>query len=407
MKRVYLNLKIAWRSLINFKLRSALALLGVFLGSFSLIVVSNLADSLTAKTQREVDKLGKDLLIVRSGLVRRFGAGVRLISEAANLTLFDAQTIANSVPEVIRVSPSSNKAFPLRYGNISLAAILATGVTANFPATRNFHVEDGAFITDEDNINLAKVVVLGKTVAKKLFGEKNPIGQYIFIYRVPCRVIGVMEEKGSDLSGADQDNQVFLPLNTYLRRFVNRQFINAIYVQVEDGQAVATAKADIEGLLRRNHGIKAEQKDDFTVIDMKDVAAMKNQAMSMITTLGRVSASVSFLIGGIGILSIMILIVNERRVEIGIRRAVGSRKRDIVLQFLMESSVISLSGGLVGVVGGFLTSALIFQIAELPFSISITGLLLAFVASVVVGILAGIYPSKKATTIQPVDVIRS
>jgi putative ABC transport system permease protein len=407
MKRITLNLKIAWRSLLNFKLRSALALLGVFLGSFSLIVVSNLADSLTAKTQGEVDKLGKDLLIVRSGQVRRFGAGVRLISEAANLTVLDAQTISHGIPEVTRVSPSANKAFPIRSGDVTLSAILVTGVTPNFPGTRNFHVEEGSFISDDDNHNLARVTVLGKTVARKLFGDKNPIGQYIFIYRVPCLVIGVMEEKGSDLSGADQDNQVFLPLNTFLRRFLNRTYLNAIYVQVEDGHGMAAAKAGIEGLLRFNHSIKPDQKDDFTVIDMKDVAAMKNQAMSMITTLGRVSALVSFLIGGIGVLSIMILIVNERRMEIGIRRAVGSRKRDIILQFLMESSVVSFSGGLVGVVMGFLVSALIFRLAELPFSISLAGLLLAFVASVVVGILAGIYPSKKATDIQPVDVIRS
>ena len=166
-------------------------------------------------------------------------------------------------------------------------------------------------------------------------------------------------------------------------------------------------RADIEELVRRSHGIKVGQKDDFTVIDMKDVAAVKNQAMAMITTLGRISASVSFLIGGIGILSIMTLIVSERRMEIGIRRAVGSRKRDIVLQFLLESSVISFSGGLVGMILGFLASVLIFRLASLPFSVSLVGLLLAFVASVLVGILAGIYPSQKATAIQPVDVIRS
>jgi putative ABC transport system permease protein len=407
MMRVHLNLKIAWRSLVSYKLRSVLAVLGVFLGSFSLIVVSNLAGALTAKTQLEAEKLGKDLLIVRSGQVRRFGSGVRLVSDATNLTLRDAQTIATSVSPVERVSPSSNKAFPVRYRGITLSSILITGVMPNYPETRNFSVEDGTFITDRDNTNLAKVAVLGKTVARKLFGENNPIGQTILIYRVPCLVIGVMEEKGSDLSGVDQDNQVFLPLHTYLRRFVNQDFINTIYVQLQDGLAVASAKADIEELIRRSHGIKAGKKDDFTVIDMKDVAALKNQAMAMITTLGRISATVSFLIGGIGILSIMILIVNERRVEIGIRRAVGSRKRDIILQFLMESSVISFSGGLAGVILGLLTSIVIYRLAALPFNISLAGLLLAFVASVLVGGLAGIYPSKKATAIQPVDVIRS
>ncbi|HBZ57194.1 MAG TPA: ABC transporter permease [Syntrophobacteraceae bacterium] len=407
MMRAQINLKIAWRSLINYKLRSILAILGVFLGSFSLIVVSNLAGALKIKTQLEVEKLGKDLLIVRSGQVRRFGSAVRLVSDATNLTVRDAQTIASSVSLVERVSPSSNKTFPIRYRGVALSSILVTGVMPNYPETRNVSVQDGTFITEQDNTHLAKVAVLGKTVARKLFGEGNPIGQYIFIYRVPCLVIGVMEEKGSDLAGVDQDNQVFLPLQTYLRRFVNQDFINTIYVQLENGLAVASAKADIEELIRRSHRIKPGQKDDFTVIDMKDVAQLKNQAISMITTLGRISATVSFLIGGIGILSIMILIVNERRVEIGIRRAVGSRKRDIVLQFLMESSVISFTGGLAGVILGMLTSILIYRLTALPFQVSLAGLLLAFLASVVVGGLAGIYPSQKATAIQPVDVIRS
>ncbi|MCL5062628.1 MAG: FtsX-like permease family protein, partial [Nitrospirae bacterium] len=207
--------------------------------------------------------------------------------------------------------------------------------------------------------------------------------------------------------GIDQDNQIFIPLNTYLRRFVNKDFINSIYIQVIDDKSIPNAKTEIEEILRKRHKIGGDKKEDFTVIDLKDVMALKTQATSMITVLGRISAVVSFLIGGLGILSIMILIVNERRVEIGIRRAVGSRKRDIILQFLMESSFISFSGGMVGVVIGFITSAVIFKISKLPFTISLIGIMLSFAASVTVGILAGIYPSKKATMIQPVDIIRS
>jgi putative ABC transport system permease protein len=171
--------------------------------------------------------------------------------------------------------------------------------------------------------------------------------------------------------------------------------------------ALASAKSQIESILRRRHRILSSEDDDFTVIDMKDVTALKTQAMEMITLLGRTSAVISFLIGGIGILSIMILIVNERRVEIGIRRAVGSRKRDIVVQFLLESSFVAFSGGTVGAICGIAISLLIFIVSGLPFNISPSGLLLSFIASVVVGILAGLYPSYKATRIQPVDIIRS
>ncbi len=407
MRRIILNLSIALRSLYSFKLRTSLAVLGVFLGTFSLILVSNLADSLAAKGQMELDKLGKNLLVVRSGRVLRFGPQTRLFTEAANLTLGDAAAIAAGSPLVAAVSPASFKNFPIRYGSVVLSAILVTGASPNYPEVRNFYPKEGAFITEEDNQQLARVAVIGKKVAEKLFAGENPLGKYILVWRVPCQVVGVMEEKGVDVSNVDQDNQVFVPINTFLRRFVNKDFINNIFVQTTGLEALTSAKREIEEILRLRHKIKEGQKDDFTVIDLKDVMALKSQATAMITTLGRISAVVSFLIGAIGILSIMILIVNERRVEIGIRRAVGSRKRDIILQFLLESSFISFLGGLAGVVLGLLVSILVFTLSQLPFSISLGGLGTAFAASVTVGILAGIYPSRKATTIQPVDVIRS
>jgi putative ABC transport system permease protein len=407
MRRVYLNLRIAVRSLMNFKLRTTLAVLGVFLGTFSLIVVSNLSDSLTTKTRIESEKLGKNLLIVRSGVVRRFGTSTRLLSEATTLRPEDAAAILAGSSFANDVSASGNKNFPVRYENTALKSILVMGIMPNYSEIRNFRAKNGRFISVQDNATLAKVAVIGTKVAEKLFGRQDPLGKHILIWRVPCEVIGVMEEKGLDISGLDQDNQIFIPLNTYLRRFVNKDYVNSISVQVVNEQSIPSAKTEIEDILRKRHKIKKDQEDDFSVIDLKDVMALKTQAMSMIKVLGRVSAVVSFLIGGLGILSIMILIVNERRIEIGIRRAVGSRKRDIILQFLLEASFISISGGTVGVILSMGTSILIFLIAKLPFTLSPTGYALSFFASIAVGILAGIYPSQKATKIQPVDVIKS
>ena len=407
MKRVYLNLKIALRSLLNFKLRTVLAVLGVFLGTFSLIVVSNLSDSLSLKTEKEVENLGKNLLIVRSGIVRKLGTSTRLLSEATTLTVDDARAILQGSRLINDVSPSGNKIFPVRYENIVLKSMLVVGVTTNYSGIRNFHVKEGRFITNEDDRTFGKVAVIGTKVVEKLFGNENPIGRHILIWRVPCRVVGIMEEKGVDVSGLDQDNQIFIPLNTYLRRFVNKDYINSISVQVIDEQSIPLAKAEIENILRARHKIHSDQNDDFSVIDLKDVMALKTQALSMIKVLGRVSAIVAFLIGGLGILSIMILIVNERRVEIGIRRAVGSRKRDIILQFLIEASFISFSGGTAGVMVSTIVSVLIFWLAKLPFIVSPAGHILSMAATIIVGILAGIYPSLKATRIQPVDVIRS
>jgi putative ABC transport system permease protein len=406
MKRVVLNLKIAVRALLNFKVRSILAILGVFLGTFSLIVVSNLSESLTKKTETEIASLGENLLIVRSGIVRRFGTGTRLLSEATTLTVADAKAIADGSRLISTVSPSGNKSFPVRYEEVTLKSVLIVGAVANYPEIRNFNVKDGSFITDEDNRDFNKVATIGNKVAVELFGSENPIGKYILIYRAPFQVIGIMEGKGVDVSGFDQDNQIFIPLNTFLRRVVNKDYINSVSVQVIDEVSIPSAKAQIEDILRKRHKIRKGQEDDFTVIDMKDVLALKTQTMSMIALLGRTAAGIAFLIGGIGILSIMILLVNERRVEIGIRRAVGSRKRDIILQFLTESVFISFSGGTVGVFISFLATIIIFWLSELPFTISPEGHLIAFLASVGIGILAGIYPSKKATKIQPVDVIR-
>jgi putative ABC transport system permease protein len=407
LRRILLNLKIARRSLVQFKWRTSLAVLGVFFGTFSLIIVSNLSGSLALKTEQEIDSLGKNLLIVRSGIVRRVGANTPLMSTATTLTPDDALAIREALPSVSDLSSAGYKTYPVRYENISLRGILVGGVEPNFQEIRNFLAREGSFITEQDNQDRNKVAVLGRTVAEKLFGEENPIGRYILIWRVPFIVIGIMEDKGTDVSGADQDNQIFVPLQTFLKTLVNKTNVSNVYVQVTRDDLIPEAKADIERLLRMRHKIGPGQSDDFAVIDMKDVLALKAQAMDLITVLGRIAAAVSFIIGGLGILSIMILIVNERKLEIGIRRAVGSRKRDIILQFLIESSIISLAGGTIGVFSGALLSVVLLRVLNYPFTLSIAGLAIAFGASVLVGILAGIYPSKKATQFEPVDIIRT
>jgi putative ABC transport system permease protein len=407
MKRVILNLKIALGALGNYRLRTALAVLGVFFGTLSLVIVGNLSDSLSLKTEQEIDNLGKNLVIVFSGQLRRHGPRISLTSRATNLTQEDAAAILDSLPYTAQVSPSGMKAFPVRYRNTVLKAIAVNGVTPNFTEVRNFEIAAGGPITEDDEKNQRKVVVLGPTTAEKLFGNQNPVGKTILLWRVPCQVIGVTAAKGSDISGTDQDNQIFIPLKTFLRTFTNQEYLNSIYIQASSDSAIPSLQKDIAALLRIRHKIQDGMKDDFTVVDLKDVNALKNDAMDMITILGRTAAAASFLIGALGILSIMILIVNERRMEIGIRRAVGSRKRDIILQFLLESSFISVTGGLIGILAGMLASLAIARILSYPATISVPGLILAFAASALSGIVAGIYPSFKAIQINPVDIIRS
>ncbi|MBU1184816.1 MAG: ABC transporter permease, partial [Proteobacteria bacterium] len=222
MKRTLLNLKIAFGSLGNFKLRTALATLGVFFGTLSLVVVGNLSDSLALKTEQEIANLGNNLIIVVSGQIRRHGPNTPLISRATNLTLADAEAIANSLPAAARVSPSGFKAFPVRRGSTVLKAIAVNGVTPDFSEVRNFEIAEGSPITEEDDRLQRKVALIGRTTVEKLFGEENPVGKTILIWRVPCQIIGVMTEKGADIAGNDQDNQLFVPLKTFLRNFVNK-----------------------------------------------------------------------------------------------------------------------------------------------------------------------------------------
>ncbi len=407
MSRFFLNLLIAMRSLENFRIRTILASLGVFLGTLSLIVVSGVTDSLTEKTENETRKLGDRLLIVKSGVVVSHGPRTRLMSDANTLTVDDARAIGDQILGVEAVSPSGSKVFPVRYQGNVLPATLVVGVTTNFPRVREFRPMQGAFWGEREERDLARVVVLGSKIAWKLFGNEDPVGRYVMVWRIPMQVVGVMEEKGADVSGADQDSQVFVPLSTFLHRIANRDYVDSIFVKIDEESRMMGARRGIVDILRLLHRISPGEKDDFTVIDIRDVSALKTQAMRMIGTLGTVSSIISFSIGGIGILSIMILIVNERRMEIGLRRAVGGRKRDIVFQFLTESSLISVAGGTAGMLAGMALNLVIFRVADLPVSSSGIGHLSAFAASVLIGILSGIYPARRATAIEPIEVLRS
>ncbi len=408
MQRILLNLKIAIDSLSHFKLRTTLAVLGISLGAFALTIVADLSGSLILKTKNEINRLGENLLIIKSGSVRAFAGTTRIFRNANTLKEADATATLKYSGSVEAVSSSASKVFPVRHRDMLLPKINVVGVEPNFSHLRNFYPANGIFISDKDNQDRSRVVVIGKKIAEKLFQEgENPIGKYILIWRTPCQVIGIMEEKGADISNVDQDNQIFMPLKTFTTRYISSDVIDTIFIKVKKPQIIDNAKGEITALLKQRHNIRGDKEDDFTVIDMKDVLSLQASTMKMVSILGTISAIISFLIGGIGILSIMTLIVNERKIEIGIRRAIGGRKRDIISQFLAESSLIAILGGTFGVILGFAISLAIFYVSKLPFYISVTGLIISFFASILVGIIAGIYPSRNAIKIEPVYIIRN
>jgi putative ABC transport system permease protein len=403
--KFFLILTVIIRIFKEYRLRSALSILGVAFGTFALITMVSVSDSLKEKSRLEIEKLGKNLVVVKSGKVRVFRRRSRSITTAKTLKISDATAIKQQIDHVVKVLPSFHISYPVRRKGITIFSTII-GVGREYPEVRNIKVKEGRFYSETEEKTGDKVIVLGYKIAKDFFGSEDPVGKTILIFRVPCKVIGVMEEKGSDVSGEDQDILIYTPLKTAMRRLANVDYINTIYVQVDKKENIPFVKKKIKELLRKRHHIKKGEKDDFTVLSPDDYLRMETEALHIFSILGGVSATISFIIGGIGILSIMILIVNERMEEIGIRRAVGAKKSDILFQFILESAFISVSGGLFGVFLGSVLSVSIFTIFSLPHTLSFQWILFSFGLSVLTGILAGVYPAVRASNIKPVEALR-
>lgn len=405
MSTLLLNLVIGLKTLAIFKVRAILAITGVILGTLSVVLVNNVTGSLKEKTARELASLGKDILVVRSDFTQSIRTSA-ILSGTATLTLEDARAIQDTSPFVNEAIPYGNIPFPVRYGKTTVAGTVVAGTKRAFFDLRGYTISTGRFFSEEEDNSLERIAVIGSKVAQSLFPDEAPLGKFILLERIPCKIIGILEPKGADISGLDQDNLVFIPLRTYMRRLTNTIKVNIIYVQASNKNKMAQLKGDIDALLRQSHKLQAGEKNDFTVIDLKDILRFESEAMKAVETLGLIAAAISFTISAMGILSIMVLMVNERKVEIGIRRALGARKRDILFQFLSESSVISLTGGIAGFILGGIISLIVFHLAELPFYISIKAMSFAIAASSVIGILSGLYPASRAARIRPVDVLR-
>ncbi|WP_457642862.1 ABC transporter permease [Persephonella sp.] len=403
--RLFLIIAVIIRIFKEYKVRSALSVLGVAFGTFALITMVSISNSLQEKSRKEVEKFGKNLIVVKSGQIKVFRGRVHSFSTATTLKVADAQAIQQQIDHVVKALPSYHVSYPVRKGGTTILSTII-GVDNSYLQLKNLSIKEGRVYTDREEETGEKVIVVGAKIAQELFKGEDPVGKTLLIFRVPCRIIGVLEERGADLSGEDQDILIYTPLKTAVRRLANVDYINTIYVQVDDDRYIPYVKRKIKELLRKRHLIKAGEKDDFTVLTPDDYMRMEKEAIHIFSILGSVSATISFLIGGIGILSIMILIVNERIEEIGIRRAVGAKKSDIMLQFLMESSFISITGSLIGVFLGILLSEAVFFAFNLPEALSVSWIVISFVLSAVVGIISGLYPAVKASSINPVDALR-
>ena len=409
MNKIVASTRIAFRALKVNRMRSALTMLGIIIGVAAVIAMVGVGAGATTRIQQQIQSIGSNLIIVLPGSIS--SNGVRLGSGAvASLTQDDAKAIAAECPSVALAAPSVRGGVQVVYGNNNWATV-AQGVTPDYMTIRDYTLLSGQFFTTQDVDAAAKTVVLGETVARNLFGDSDPTGQVIIIKNVPFTVVGVLTPKGQSPTGQDQDDVILLPISTATQKVLgankaNAQAVGSLMVQSISPETMDQAIQEMEALLRERHRILPGMEDDFTIRNLTEVfEAQETSAQVMSILLGAI-ASVSLIVGGIGIMNIMLVSVTERTREIGLRQAVGAKTRDILMQFLVEAVTLSLLGGIVGIAVGLTASLLISHFANWSTQVSPLSILLAFVFSALVGVFFGYYPARKAAFLDPIEALR-
>jgi putative ABC transport system permease protein len=402
------GLGIAFKALSTHKLRTVLAVLGVFLGTLVLTAVTHIGSAIILQADMETGRLGPNLVQVRAGRIRfgrtDTGAGLGITT---TLTMDDATALWNGIPEVKNMSMFLQTSKRVRHGTVQVSGQVV-GVNANYREVRALELLAGRFVQDEDEQAMALVCALGNGLAEKLFGSpENAWGTDVYIGNALFRVVGVLEAKGADLGGSSFDEQVFIPLRTYQRRLLNTSRIDGVYMNLYDGSRTDTVKKNIASILRLRHRIGPEERDDFMVYSAEDAAKLRNETLELVTSLGTLSALISFFVGGLGIFSIMILLVKARQLEIGVRRAVGASRRSIVLQFLTEAGIMAGTGGLLGVGLALLLITVVYVFGALPFVYEPESCIAAALASVLVGVAAGAWPARQASRVEVVTALKN
>ncbi len=406
---VLASARIAVRALRVNKLRSALTMLGIVIGVGAVIAMVAVGSGAQARVAEQIQSLGANVIIIWPGTVNQ--GGVRLGAGAqATLSEDDAWAIQRDIQLVQVVAPYVRGNAQVVYSNLNWATGIL-GVTPEYFPARDWEVISGRQLTQEEVDGASKVALVGQTVARNLFGDDDPLGQVIRIKKVPFTIIGLMDRKGQNTWGQDQDDQILIPLSTAKTKVlggnqVKGRAVGAITIKVREAALMKEAEQEIRELIRQRHRIQPFQDDDFNLRNLSEVLESQEAASRVLTTLLAAIASVSLLVGGIGIMNIMLVSVTERTREIGLRMAVGARGRDILTQFLVEAVTLSLIGGAIGVGFGLLASHAIAYFAEWRTLLQLEAILLAFSFSAAVGIFFGFYPARKAAGLNPIDALR-
>lgn len=397
-------LKIALKALNNNKLRCFLTMLGIIIGVASVITMLAIGQGSKNSIKEQISEMGSNMIMIHPGNMQR--GGVRQSADdMQSLEVTDYEAL-QTLPGIAAISPSVNSSGQLVNGNNNWPSTIY-GVTPDYLDIRKLKVKDGAMFTDHDIKSAAKVCILGKTVVDNLFPNgEDPVGRVIRFGKIPLTIVGVLESKGTNSMGMDQDDVVIAPYTTVMKRILAIDYIQGIFASAVDENRTEETIDEITEVLRERHKIQPGADDDFDIRSQQELSQMMNSTSDMMTVLLACIAGISLLVGGIGIMNIMYVSVTERTREIGLRMSIGARGIDILSQFLIEAVIISVSGGIIGIVVGCVATWLVNLIAHWPVYIQMYSVLLSFAVCTITGIFFGWYPAKKAANLDPIEAIR-
>ena len=389
-------------SLIANKMRSILTMLGIIIGVAAVIALVSIGNGVKQDIQNSISSLGSNLLMVMPGAPRT--PGVRpSAGSMKSLKVSDYEAISK-LDGVKAASPMTNGSYVVIYQNKNWTTSVS-GVSYNYLDVNNWSMKSGRFLSEKNVQNRERVAVVGKTVVKNLFGDEDPVGAEIRVKNIPFRIIGVLNSKGSGAMGNDQDDMVVIPYTTAMERVEGVDYLRMIYVVGKDENGIDRLQSDIENLLRVRHGIKDTNLDDFNIQNMNSIMETMEETTGTLTLFLGAVAAISLVVGGIGIMNIMLVSVTERTREIGVRKALGATYSVIVTQFLIEAVVISLMGGIIGIILGIGSSKLIGMASGMSTVISVPTIVMSFAFSMAIGLIFGIYPARKAAKLNPIDAL--
>jgi putative ABC transport system permease protein len=398
--------RIAIKAVTAHKLRAVLAILGIVVGVATVIVMLAVGEGARQDVLGKIQGLGTNILIVSAGQLANVAGRPQLVGNVTTLDLRDVKAMLEECPTVARVAPIQSRKLAVKYGT-GTANTSIVGTSADFPMVREFRTIAGRFFDADDLQGAQRVAVVGQTILTNLGTGQGVLGDTIRINNVPFEVIGILEPKGVNYAGVDEDDQVFIPVTTALRRVFNLTYLGSLYIQAKDERAMAAAARQVTDLLHERHRIRAGQPDDFTMQTQAEILETAQETSQTFSLLLGSIAGISLFVGGIGILAMMVISLRERTREIGVRRAVGARRRDILLQFILEATSLSLAGGLIGSVVGIAGGLILGRVTGWPTAISPLAILLAFGVSAVVGIFFGAYPARRAARLDPIVALRA